>query len=698
MDGGFAEIEEIRRLRCRLCFHAAEGYQLNEIFTKTDDLSKRVLSALGVKINRSEKQAKICTVCATIIDIIQSFQAVCKQTNQLHNSRNNFLLYDTFWDSREQDAVKATEKIILKHRSNVDNTISGTIVIPKQTKIETNKPLLIIERAKKNETNEENERPRSKMLRTEIVICEAMIKQELLDNSSQVQLQPELEEVMMSDIDIDGSDVDSDSRPEEPDSASSVPACEGKRNEEECKPNKRSRIRKSSIPSENDGSDPHTMESDDEDHRKPRRRARTSNTSQKEYDNEHEPKVPGKRGPRRKKVRKSDPSVCDICGQTVAHFVKESHHNQHLGIRPYKCDYDGCGRSYFSQNDLRTHSKRHQITYHVCEICGRNIKGVEWFRRHVKTHTEGPQFTCEVCGSKFRRKAQLQTHMVTHTGLTPHECEICGKRFALKYNLEAHVKRHRNKEDDGKANEQQKDVPEKRTWKYYVKSENSGRKHHVTCETCGKLVHKREIEGHVNKHLDRRPYSCDVPGCTLAFYGLRGIKEHKMVVHSDKVLRYECSICNRSIKGAGTFKRHVMMHNSNMKVECQYCGKKFTSKSYLKAHEQKHSGERPFVCEICGRSFAMKPCWKMHMKTVHNQDRREPMRVRKRNDEEQQVHTEQQAASKDEVLQESISDQQQYLQPQLPSQQQQQQLLSHSTATELSQYTMSDSVRTDYSY
>lgn len=348
----------------------------------------------------------------------------------------------------------------------------------------------------------------------------------------------------------------------------------------------------------------------------PRRRGRKKKAdAEKEQteddDDEYEPREKGKRGPRRKKVRKSDPSVCEICGQTVAYFVKESHHNQHLGIRPYKCDFDGCGRTYFSRNDLRTHSKRHQISYHVCEICGRNIKGVEWFRRHVKTHTEGPQFTCEVCGSKFRRKAQLQTHMVTHTGkcrrcygvdwrdrildylfipgLTPHECGTCGKRFALKYNLEAHVKRHLKKEESEpdckedkekeKIEEGQKEsVPEKRTWKYYVKSESSGKKHHLTCDTCGESIHKREMEGHVNKHLGRRPYSCDVPGCTQAFYGLRGIKEHKMVVHSDKVIRYECSICNRSIKGSGTFKRHVMMHNSDMKVSCQHCGKKFTSK------------------------------------------------------------------------------------------------------------------------
>ncbi|XP_062701519.1 zinc finger protein 93 isoform X1 [Aedes albopictus] len=614
--------DDIQRLRCRLCFHAGSSAQLVEVFNKNLDLSKRILSALGVKINRGEKQARICTVCETVIDIIQSFQAVCKQTNRLYHKHVEFQLYDKFWNSQEQEAVNVTEKMILSHRSEVDKFMSKTTI--NSLKKETDAVVLPIAIPSVEVPAEvAKEQPSTEVFETEIVICEPPIKDEPLDSGSQIQFQSDLEVTVEGETaalpicDIESSDndlkleVDSFSEPDQE---------EGLINESH-KPKKQGRkpkLVKSS--SDKEGNENSSLVP----HRRGRPRLKPIEDNDQSAD-EYEPKIPGKRGPRRKKVRKSDPSVCDICGQMVAYFVKESHHNQHLGIRPYKCDYEGCGRTYFSQNDLRTHSKRHKITYHVCEICGRNIKGVEWFRRHMKTHTEVPQFTCEVCGSKFRRKAQLQTHMVTHTGLTPHECETCGKRFALKYNLEAHVKRHQKKG----VEKVQKNASEKRTWKYYTRSESSGPKHHVTCETCGKSVHKRDIEGHVNKHLERRPYSCDVPGCTLAFYALRGIKEHKMVVHSDKVLRYDCSICNRSIKGAGTFKRHVIMHNSAMKVECQHCGKKFTSKSYLKAHEQKHSGERPFVCDLCGRSFAMKPCWKTHMKNQHNQDYREPTRIRK---------------------------------------------------------------------
>uniref|UniRef100_A0A1Q3EXF7 Putative c2h2-type zn-finger protein n=1 Tax=Culex tarsalis TaxID=7177 RepID=A0A1Q3EXF7_CULTA len=621
--------DEDQRPRCRLCFHIGTSSQLVEVFSKSRDLSKRVQSALGVKINRGEKGARICTVCETIVDIIQSFQAVCKQTNQLHNERRNYLLYESFWSRHEQDAVNVTEKMILNHRSEVDKSFSNVNTLSLSANLEGGRPMLVIEAVDLRMDVTPKEHVES-IPATEIILCKPEIKDEpeeveYLEEEFSEELDQE-QQIASDEAENDNSDSDSDFRLDEIDPAPSESVSEAEETYEEKKVKTR-KDRKKQTDSMDEEKEEMLIVMDP-----PRRRGRkkkiVTKKEQTDDDDEYEPREKGKRGPRRKKVRKSDPSVCQICGQTVAYFVKESHHNQHLGIRPYKCDYEGCGRTYFSRNDLRTHSKRHQISYHVCEICGRNIKGVEWFRRHVKTHTEGPQFTCEVCGSKFRRKAQLQTHMVTHTGLTPHECATCGKRFALKYNLEAHVKRHQKREepepDNKEAKEQEKteevkkeNVPEKRTWKYYVKPDPSGKKHHVTCETCGQSIHKREMEGHVNKHLGRRPYSCDIPGCTLAFYGLRGIKEHKMVVHSDKVIRYECSICNRSIKGSGTFKRHVMLHNADMKVSCQHCGKKFTSKSYLKAHELKHTGERPFVCEVCGRSFAMKACWKMHMKTVH---------------------------------------------------------------------------------
>ncbi|XP_058442913.1 uncharacterized protein LOC131425226 isoform X2 [Malaya genurostris] len=183
--------EEINRPRCRLCFHAGDNYQLVQVFTKYQEISKRVMSALGVKIYRSEKQARICTICESLIDIIQNFQAVCKKTNQLHQERKDFLLYDTFWDNHEHDVVKAMEKIILTHRSQVDKTISGTIVIPLFAKNVNERKIPPIDEKvrqhvpldeKQTDFEEEKIDNEQLMYKPEIVLCEPTINNDMLEN------------------------------------------------------------------------------------------------------------------------------------------------------------------------------------------------------------------------------------------------------------------------------------------------------------------------------------------------------------------------------------------------------------------------------------------------------------------------------------------------------------------------------------
>lgn len=140
---------------------------------------------------------------------------MCKQTNQLHHSRTDFLLYDTFWDSRQQDAVKVTERMVLTHRSEVDKTISGTITIPATREPELPQVVSTVIEQPLDEVKCEK-KPSSDVLKTEIVICEPAIKDEPRDDDddSKVQFQPELEE---PDQDADGIcevDTDSDFKPD----------------------------------------------------------------------------------------------------------------------------------------------------------------------------------------------------------------------------------------------------------------------------------------------------------------------------------------------------------------------------------------------------------------------------------------------------------------------------------------------------
>lgn len=118
-----------------------------------------------------------------------------------------------------------------------------------------------------------------------------------------------------------------------------------------------------------------------------------------------------KRGNRRKirtkkSVMKSEKVICDTCGELVSQISLEGHLNRHLGVKPFVCEIEGCGRQLYSKYSLQQHRHLHKSInrYYDCPDCGKRIKGTNCWLRHKKLHTEEPKFSCDVCGKKFRRR------------------------------------------------------------------------------------------------------------------------------------------------------------------------------------------------------------------------------------------------------------------------------------------------------
>lgn len=131
---------------------------------------------------------------------------------------------------------------------------------------------------------------------------------------------------------------------------------------------------------------------------------------EEEEDEEEEEKPKRKRGRRKQsgseRKMKNEKVMCDTCGELISQVCLEGHLNRHLGVKPFVCEIEGCGRRLYSKYSLQQHRHLHKsiMRYYDCQDCGKRIKGTNCWMRHRKLHTEDPKHECDVCGKKFRRK------------------------------------------------------------------------------------------------------------------------------------------------------------------------------------------------------------------------------------------------------------------------------------------------------
>lgn len=226
---------------------------------------------------------------------------------------------------------------------------------------------------------------------------------------------------------------------------------------------------------------------------------------------------------------------------------------------------------------MRKHIRTHGPRELICLTCGKDFLEASKLKRHMITHTGDKAFKCEYegCEKSFSLKFNLSTHEKIHRGEKPYICTFdkCEKAFSQQINLRVHYGIHLNHknrrlneivgkyEEDAKVDKSEfaATAAPKQETKSCSETENempwilqnSGNNDN---DNTSVFSGKASVE--VNEERDADKIKCIRNNCRETFPTKNIMKSHFYEMHCKPV--FKCPDCLGTFNGVEELKSHIL--------------------------------------------------------------------------------------------------------------------------------------------